>query len=283
MARSIDLTTLYWTTSGVMPGDGEISRFGFSERVEAAARAGFKGIGIWHTDLEHIQQSMPLRDMRKLLDDNGMCCIELEFLTDWFLDGGRKRESDSRKRRLLTASEALRASHVKIGDFYNSVCPLHRLVEAFAGLCKEAREYGATIGYEIMPGAVIGNLEDALTVVRDSGARNGGIVLDISDVAFLGITCEQIRQIPLPLLVSVELNDGTRPGSPMEDPSRVRRFCGEGEFDIKGFIRCLREMGYDGPWAVEVFSKELAILPLRELNERAFQTTIAQFDRASPT
>ncbi len=78
-------------------------------------------------------------------------------------------------------------------------------------------------------------------------------------------------------LINVELNDGTLPGSPRHDPSRARRFCGEGEFDIKGFIKCVTEMGYTGPWAVEVFSEELVGLSLEELNARAFQTTMAQF------
>jgi hypothetical protein len=54
MNNEVELMCLYWTTAGVFPGQGEISRFDFRDRVEAAARAGFKGIGIWHTDLEHI-------------------------------------------------------------------------------------------------------------------------------------------------------------------------------------------------------------------------------------
>ena len=37
-------------------------------------------------------------------------------------------------------------------------------------------------------------------------------------------------------------------------------------------------MGYPGPWAVEVFSEELVGLSLEELNTRAFNTTMAQFE-----
>ncbi len=56
MQNNVELMSLFWTTAGVFPGRGEISRFDFKDRVQAAARAGFKGIGIWHTDLEHIVQ-----------------------------------------------------------------------------------------------------------------------------------------------------------------------------------------------------------------------------------
>jgi sugar phosphate isomerase/epimerase len=278
MKKNVELMNLYWTTAGVFPGVGEISRFDFKDRVEAAARVGFKGIGIWHTDLEHTLQRWTLEEMKMILDDNGIRHVELEFLTDWFLTGARKAESDSRKRRLLEASRALCAKHIKIGDFYNTACPMSRIIEAFAELCKEAEDYGATIAFEFMASAMIDNLKDSLTMVETAGAENGGIILDMAHVVGLGITYEDIGNIPLQYLINLELNDGTLPGSPRHDPSRARRFCGEGEFDIKGLIKCVNEMGYTGPWAVEVFSEELAGLSLEELNTRAFETTMAQFE-----
>jgi sugar phosphate isomerase/epimerase len=277
MKNKVELMNLFWSTAGLFPGEGEISRFDFKDRVEAAARAGFQGIGIWHTDLEHTLQQRTLKEMKMILDDNGMKHLELEFLTDWFLDGARRTESDSRKRRLLAASEALHAKHVKIGDFYNTPCPMPRLVEAFAALCKEAEDYGATIGFEFMASSMLNNLKDSLTMVETAGAKNGGLIVDIVHVVNIGITYEEVSRIPVQYLINVELNDGTLPGSPGHDPS-ARRFCGEGDFDIKGFIECVHKTGYTGPWAVEVFSDELAGLSLEELNTQAFNTTIAQFE-----
>lgn len=268
---------LFWTTAGVYPGTAEISRFDFKDRVESAARAGFKGIGIWHTDLEHILQQRTLPEMKMILDDNGMKYLELEFLTDWFLDGARKAASDKVKQRLLEASAALGAKHIKMGDFYNTVCPMPRLVEAFAALCKEAEDYGATIGFEFMASAMLNNLKDSLAMVETAGARNGGLVLDIVHIVNLGIPYAEISRIPLRYLVNVELNDGFPPGSPRHDPSGARKFCGEGGYDIKGFIESVRQTGYTSPWAVEVFSQEQNEMSLEELNTRAFKSTIDQF------
>lgn len=277
MNPNIELMNLYWTTAGVFPGIGEISPHDFKDRVEAAARAGFKGIGIWHSDLEHITLHRPLKELKMILDDNDMKYVELEFLTDWFLDGARKAESDSRKRRLFEASEALQAKHVKIGDFYNTPYHMPRLIEAFATVCAEAENYGATIGFEMMASSMIDNLNDALTMVETAGVKNGGIILDIVHVVNLGITNADLSRIPLNYLINLELNDGTLPGSPHHDPTRARRFCGEGEYDIQGFINCVLNMGYDGPWAVEVMSQELIKLSLSELNSRAYKTTMAEF------
>ena len=277
MKNNVELMNLFWTTAGVFPGRGEISRFDFKDRVQAAARAGFTGIGIWHTDLEHILQYRTLKEMKKILDDNGIKHVELEFITDWFLEGARKSESDSRKKRLFEASEALHAKHVKVGDFYNETCPMPRIIDAFAALCKDAENYGATIGFEIMGCAMIDNINDAVTMVKTAGAKNGGLIIDIYQVANLGMTYDEISSIPLEYLISVELNDGTLPGSPNHDPSN-RRFCGDGEYDIKGLINCINTMGYVSPWGVEVISEELATLPLNELSMRAFNTTMAEFD-----
>ena len=276
MEKTVELMNMFWTTAGVFPGFGEISRFDFRDRVEAAAKAGFRGIGIWHTDLEHIQQFLTLREIKRILDDNGIRYLELEFLTDWFLDGARKAESDSRKHRLFQASEALHAKHVKVGDFYNATTPLSKVIESFAALCKEAENYGTTIGFEIMGCAVIDNMQKAIEMVTQAEAKNGGIIIDAYQVANLGMTFQEISRLPVEHLTCVELNDGILPGNPGHDPHN-RKFCGEGEYDLKGLIKCVRDVGYTGPWGVEVIAKDLSRLPLHEMNNRAFTTTMAQF------
>src|ERR1700756_175071 len=140
---SPDLLASYWTLSAGLPHtDREYSPFDFKDRVESAARAGFRGFGIWHQDLEHVLEKYSLQEMKRILDANGMKHVELEFLTDWFLDGERKRQSDVRRQRLLHAAEALGARHVKVGDFYQEQCSLTQLVDAFASLCADAAEHG---------------------------------------------------------------------------------------------------------------------------------------------
>jgi sugar phosphate isomerase/epimerase len=277
MQNNVELMNLFWTTAGVYGDINGVSRFDFKDRVEAAARAGFKGIGIWHTDLQHILLTWSLKEMKTILDDNGMKYLELEFLTDWFLEGEKKAESDRWKHLLLEASQALGAHHIKMGDFNNSPYSMPGLIEAFGGLCAEAASYGATIGFEFMASAMLHTLEDALAMVEGAGAPNGGLTLDIVHVVNLGIPYEAISRIPLKYIVSVELNDGFLPGDPRQDPSGARKFCGEGIFDIWGFIQSVRKTGYTGPWAVEVFSPELAALPLDEANRRSFETTMREF------
>jgi len=95
----------------------------------------------------------------------------------------------------------------------------------------------------------------------------------------LGIPYEEVARIPKEYLFAIEINDGTftAPWSLHEDTINHRRLCGEGEFDVKGFVACMLKAGYQGPWGIEVLSAELRKKPLEELVTRAFRTTMAQF------
>jgi sugar phosphate isomerase/epimerase len=281
--RNVELLASYWTIAGgALPHtDREYSPFDFEDRVEAAAKAGFKGMGIWHADLAHILERRSLKEMKQILDDNNMKYLELEFLTDWFLDGEPKKQSDIRKKMLLTAAETLGAKHVKVGDFFRQKTPMPRLIESFAALCADAADHGTRIVFELMPFAMIDTLKEALTMVDGAAAKNGGIVFDLWHIVKLGIPYEEVARVPPQYLLAVELNDGTfeAPWSPHEDTVNHRRLCGEGEFDVRSFIDCLQKAGYAGPYGIEVLSEELRQKSLEELTTRSFNTTMQQFRR----
>lgn len=278
LSTNIELLASYWTIAGrTFPHtDREYSPFDFKDRVEAAAAAGFKGFGLWHADIDHILQRRTLQEMKSILDHNGMKYVELEFLTDWFLEGERKTQSDLRKQKLLRAAEVLGAKHIKVGDFYREKFSMPRLVESFARLCEEAAKHGAKIGFELMPFAMIDTLPDALRMVEGT---DGGIIFDLWHLVKLGIPYEEVARVPAQHVLGIELNDGTLEArwSLHEDTVNHRRFCGNGEFDVQGFVACMQNAGYRGPWGIEVLSEEAREMPLEELTTRAFQTTMAQF------
>ena len=282
MRKNVELLASYWTIScGIPHTDKEYSPFDFRDRVESAARAGFKGFGLWHADLEHVLKTRSLREMKQILDDNGITHIELEFLTDWFLEGERKSQSDIRKKLLLDAGEVLRAHHVKVGDFFHEKAPMSHVIESFASLCAEATARGTKIGFELMPFAMIDSLQDSLKLVEGAGAANGGICLDTWHIVKLKVPFDEVQRIQAQYITSVELNDGTFecPWSLHEDTVNHRRLCGEGEFDVASFIQAVQEAGYDGPWGIEVLSEDLRKWPLNRLTAEAFRTTMNQFRR----
>jgi sugar phosphate isomerase/epimerase len=281
----VELVGLYWTLSGPVEVHmgREWSLFDFRDRCEEAAKVGFSGIGIWHADLEHVLETRSLQEMRAILDDTGVRCVELEFLQDFFLDPGdeRRRESDARRRLLFEAAAALDAHHVKVGNIPGARAPVEQVTERFAELCADAAEHhDAAMAYEFMPfDANVPDLETGLRVVEGAGAPNGGLAVDTWHLGKLRIPPDEVRRIPRERIAWVELSDGQV--EDMED--RIdevvnhRRLPGEGEFEVAAYVEALRDAGYPGPWGVEVLSEDLRNRPMDEIFRRAYETTSAQF------
>jgi sugar phosphate isomerase/epimerase len=63
----------------------------------------------------------------------------------------------------------------------------------------------------------------------------------------------------------------------VEETTKHRNLPGEGEVDIRGYIKAGEEIGYEGPWGVEVLSDDLRALPFEEIFKRSYEATMSQF------
>ncbi|MGH3136500.1 MAG: sugar phosphate isomerase/epimerase family protein, partial [Gaiellaceae bacterium] len=88
--------------------------------------------------------------------------------------------------------------------------------------------------------------------------------------------------IPPRFVSWVELSDGPYDYAEdrLDEVINRRQLPGEGEFPIAEYVSVCRELGYDGPWGVEVLSEELRSLPIEQIFDRAFETTSAQLAAA---
>ncbi len=156
-----------------------------------------------------------------------------------------------------------------------------KLIEEFAKLCKDAENHGTKIGYEMMPFSKIDSLERARELMTGAGARNSGIIFDLWHIVKLGLPYEKVWQFPTEYFLGLEINDGYLKNLPttdlVEETTQYRRLCGQGEFDIKGFLAYLPKSSYKGPVGIEVLSKELRPIPLEKAAKLAYDTTAAQF------
>jgi sugar phosphate isomerase/epimerase len=280
-----ELLALYWTVSG--PVDvhygREWSLFDWRDRCAQAARVGFSGIGLWHADVEHQLQRTTLAEMKRIFDDAGLRYLEVEFLADFFVEPGEpaRAQSDALRRQLFETAAAFDAHHIKVGNIPGTPCELGRLTEEFAALCAEAADHtAAKVAYEFMPFDVnVNTLDAALELTEGAGAPNGGLAIDTWHMGKLGISPADLHQIPAEQIAWVELSDGQHENMEdrIDETINHRRLPGEGEFDIPGYVAALQEVGYAGPWGVEVLSAELRSLPIEDEFDRAYETTQAQF------
>jgi sugar phosphate isomerase/epimerase len=284
MGAERDLVALYWTTSGPVEvhAGREWSLFDIADRCAQAARAGFKGLGIWHADLRHILGTRSLADVKTLLDDHGLGYLELEFVWEWFLDADdeRRRAAEPIWDLLFEAAAALEAHHIKVGNIPGTPCDVPTLTERYAELCARAGErHDARMLYEFMPPDVnVQDLRTALTIVEGANVPNGGLCIDTWHMAKLGIAPDELRSVPVGQLGWVELSDGQWENmpDPVDETVNHRALPGEGEFPIRDYVAAVRDAGYGGPWGVEVLSQKLRELPIDQIFDRAYETSAAQ-------
>ncbi|MFI9459035.1 sugar phosphate isomerase/epimerase family protein [Acinetobacter sp. NPDC052428] len=279
-----DLLAAYWTLAGnVYPGaPTEISPFTLQQRVEAASKAGWKGIGLVLSDLQATLEQNSLATIRQLFKDNDIKYFELEILLDWYLTGEDRKVSDYERSKMIELGAELGMCNLKIGakPFENSPNSLENMAEEFSKLCKEVAQVNANVALEIMPFSRLATLEDGLKVV-DTGDSNGGLCLDIWHLARGNIDFEKISMVPAHLIKSVELNDAAEEiqGDLFNDSTHHRKLCGQGSYDIPLFLNEIKKAGFNQPYyGVELISQEQRILTLDQMAKNAYETTISAFN-----
>ena len=281
----IELIALYWTTSGPVEihGGREWSLYDWRDRCAQAARVGYSGLGLWHSDVTHQLETRTLREMRQIFDDAGLRHLEVEFLWDFFAEPGTelREASDRLRRQLFETAAAFDAHHIKVGNIPETPCEFPRLIEEFAALCDDAAQHtDAKVVYELIPFDQNLQTIDQLTqLATGAGRPNGGVAIDTWHMGKLKIAPSELLGIPAQYLHWVELSDGPVEfaADPHDEVINHRMLPGEGELDIQGYVAALHEAGYRGqPWGVEVLSAELRSLPIEQAFERSYEATMAQ-------
>lgn len=285
--KSIELLASYFTLAGdVYPfGPTEISPYSLQERAEVASKVGWKGLGFAQADLDAISADIGLKTAKQILDDNGIKHREIEFLVDWYLDGERRQASDRARKVMLETAAAIGARKVKIAPGLHDMGQpdVKRMAEAFASVCEDAAKVGVTIALEIMPFSNVRTIDAGVAIVAGANQPNGGLLIDNWHVQRGGMAYSEIAKIPKQFLKAVELDDAHQEiqgGGIWEDTIYHRVLCGEGCFNTPEFIKEVQNIGYDDYYGVEILSQNYRKLPLLEMAQRTFETTMAQFKSA---
>ena len=278
------LVASHWTIAGATPSDP--ARFPFESRVRTAAETGFWGIGMQVDDYVRTRErGMSDSEMLRLLESTDMAVDEIEFLTGWSsdIDAIRARALQI-EATIFSAADALgvRQLNVGCGEFPDEVAPIERLAERFAALCERAVGHELTVAIEFLPWSGISDIATAWEVVRQSGAANGGILLDTWHFFRGNPDFDALRAIPANRIVGVQVNDG--PAEPVgeirEETRHGRRLTGYGDFDLSRIVRELDALGVSAPWAIEVMSDDLSTKELRAACRLAFDSTTAMLKKA---
>jgi sugar phosphate isomerase/epimerase len=283
-----DLLATSWTSAGnVRPGAGnQASPVGIDERIRAVASAGFSGFGIGLDDLHVIRRSIGFPRLRRMLDDAGIVWLQLGTLTNWWTDDDRRAASDADRGALLEAAATLRAAHVIVSaDVSPSATTPDAMTEDWIKLAVQAESVGSALVLEPVPWSNLPTVERASRWVHEAGHPNGGLLIDAMHAFRGGSTLSSLRDGVDPKTVfAVELSDGllhTPAGMTLADESRDARHApGSGAWDLPGFIKTMRALGFAEPWGVEVCTPNHRAAPIDQSLSTIAAATRAVLDAA---
>lgn len=270
-----------WTSAGNAAPlrASETSPIPVEDRISALAATGWSGLGLVTADLKAIHASIGFDTLREMIRAQGLEHVEVELLSGWWEPRSVWQEDFQF---LLEAARALDASFIKAGTAFGEPAPnLGFLVAPLRDLAKEAAANGTRIALEPVAFTQVNSVPRAADLVREVDHPACGLLVDFWHVFRTGTALAELREsLTADQVFGVELCDAENEvtGNLFEDTRDNRKYCGQGSQDVAGFIATMRDIGFDGPWGVEIISEEHRARPIHEALAAAIETTRRYFE-----
>ncbi|MFJ8591368.1 bifunctional sugar phosphate isomerase/epimerase/4-hydroxyphenylpyruvate dioxygenase family protein [Streptomyces sp. NPDC093598] len=231
-----------------------------TEKLDAAARAGFDGVEIFENDL--LASPLTPEEIRTRCADLGLTVDLYQPMRD--IEAVPEAEFARNLRRARHKFELMRRLGAGTVLVCSSVCPRAVDDDALAAeqlsrLADLARESGVRVAYEALAwGRHVSTYDHAWRIVEAAGHPALGTCLDSFHILSRGSAPEDlegIAAIPGEKIFFLQLADAPLLAMDVLRWSRhYRCFPGQGGFDVAGLLRHVLATGYDGPLSLEVFN-----------------------------
>ena len=218
----------------------------FEEQAQMLKELGYDGVGhIWLDKVE---------DRLKSLDAAGLTLFQITMVVD--VSAGKPPYDTNRFKQVCAA---IKGRHVQFDLLLNgmkssdpSVDP--HAVEILREMSDLARESGSQLLLYPHQGSWVERIEDSIRVADKVDRANVGVMFNLCH--WLRVDQQRdykpLLKRALPRLWAVSIN-GADERSDQPGWERYIQPLDEGDFDIAGFLRTLRELGYTGPIGLQCY------------------------------
>jgi 4-hydroxyphenylpyruvate dioxygenase len=230
-----------------------------TEKLEAIAAAGFKGVEIFEADLLSFDGTPT--DVRKRVADLGLEIITFQPFRDF-----EGMPPDSRER-IFARAERKFDLMGELGCDLLLVCSnvsphslggIDRAAADLRALGESAARHGMRVGFEALAwGRHINDYRDAWEAVRRADHKAIGLVLDTFHIFARKTDLKPIGAIPRDRIFLVQVADA--PLLDMDSLSwsrHFRNFPGQGELPLLDFMEVLQATGFDDLLSLEIFNDQ---------------------------
>jgi 4-hydroxyphenylpyruvate dioxygenase len=228
-----------------------------TEKLTAAARAGFDGVEIFENDL--LASPLTPEEIRARCADLGLGIDLYQPMRD--IEAVPEDEFARNLRRARHKFELMRRLGADTVLVCSSVSP-HAVdddalaAEQLSRLADLARDSGIRVAYEALAwGRHVSTYDHAWHIVEAAGHPALGTCLDSFHILSRGSDPKGIEDIPGEKIFFLQLADAPLLAMDVLQWSRhYRCFPGQGGFDVAGLVRHVLRTGYEGPLSLEVFN-----------------------------
>ena len=232
---------------------------GLHEKLEAIAKAGFRGVEIFESDL--LSYSGTPSDVAREIGDLGLKVSTFQPFRDF--------EGTPEPQRTRTFDRAERKFDVmqEIGCDFLLVCSnvspdslggIDRAAADFRELGERAARRGLRVGFEALAwGRHINDYRDAWEVVRRADHPAVGLVVDSFHTFARKLDLKPLQSIPGDRIFLVHLADAPwLDMDPLSWSRHFRCFPGQGDMPLRDFMEDVLTTGYDGEFSLEIYNDQ---------------------------
>lgn len=228
-----------------------------TEKLTAAARAGFDGVEIFENDL--LASPLTPEEIRARCADLGLSIDLYQPMRD--VEAVPTAVFEANLRRARHKFELMGRLGCDTVLVCSSVHPLAEDDDALAAsqlrqLADLAQEFGIRVAYEALAwGRHVSTYDHAWRIVEAAGHPALGTCLDSFHILARGSDPKAVEDIPGEKIFFLQLADAPLMAMDVLQWSRhYRCFPGQGGLDVTALVRHVMATGYDGPLSLEVFN-----------------------------
>jgi 4-hydroxyphenylpyruvate dioxygenase len=232
---------------------------GLSEKLQAIAAAGFRGVEIFENDL--LSYNGTPGDVATEMADLGLQVITFQPFRDFEgMPGAQRQRTFDRAERKFDLMQQLGCDLLLVCSNVSpdAVGGIDRAAADFRELGERAAKRGLRIGFEALAwGRHIADYRDAWEVVRRASHPAVGLVLDSFHTYARRTDLGQLSAIPGDQIFLVQLADAPWLDMDVLTWSRhFRCFPGQGDLPLIDFMVAVQATGYRGELSLEIFNDQ---------------------------
>jgi sugar phosphate isomerase/epimerase len=257
-------------------------RAGLVPSLRAYSAAGFRNVEFPLNQVrEHLQSGHTLSEFQELLARLDLCCIGgFDCAVECFSSAERQTANHARIVDNARFLAQLGAKTMVVGtdgpeDLATIDDPIGRMATVFAELADTIAETGIIMCIEFNWSPFVKSLRTAAEIARRAERTNVGVVFDPAHYHCTPTKFDQLTPNNVAKIYHVHVDDMRDKPAELSNCNSDRVLPGRGILDLQALFSRIEACGYQGYYAIEMFSEELWALPVEQATTLMYESMLA--------